>query len=119
MCTPSRRCVPEHSRHMSVPYVTDAHDGFLAVQSKQTRSLCFAFIFRKNSSRTGFGTSASGSGAMPAARTAGLVATGALALMSALGWRVITHGAPALGPSPVGRPLVVQRNVVEAKTVNG
>ena len=62
MCTPSRRCVPEHSRHMSVPYVTDAHEGFLAGQSKQTRSLCLAFIFLKNSSRIGFGTSASGSG---------------------------------------------------------
>eukprot|EP00964_Phaeocystis_antarctica_P039764 scaffold22744_cov55-Phaeocystis_antarctica.AAC.2 len=62
MCTPSRRCVPEHSRHMSVPYVTDAHDGFLAVQSKQTRSLCFAFIFRKTSSTVALGTSASGSG---------------------------------------------------------
>ena len=62
MCTPSRRCVPEHSRHMSVPYVTDAHDGFFAGQSKQTRSLCFAFILRKTSSTTAFGTSASGSG---------------------------------------------------------
>ena len=36
MCTPSRRS-PEHSRHISVPYVTDAHDGFLAEQSKQMR----------------------------------------------------------------------------------
>ena len=62
MCTPSRRCVPEHSRHMSVPYVTDAQEGFLAGQSKQTRSLCFAFILRKTSSTTAFGTSASGSG---------------------------------------------------------
>ena len=35
MCTPSRLCVPEHSRHMSVPYVTDAHEGFFAGQSKQ------------------------------------------------------------------------------------
>ena len=62
MCTPSRRCVPEHSRHMSVPYVTDAHDGFFAVQSKLTRSLYFAFILRNTSSTVALGTSASGSG---------------------------------------------------------
>eukprot|EP00967_Tisochrysis_lutea_P145950 scaffold274714_cov21-Tisochrysis_lutea.AAC.1 len=34
-CTPSRRCMPEQSRHISVPKVTEAQVGFLAGQSKQ------------------------------------------------------------------------------------
>mmetsp|Transcript_23113 Transcript_23113/g.69324 ORF Transcript_23113/g.69324 Transcript_23113/m.69324 type:complete len:221 (-) Transcript_23113:92-754(-) len=33
MCTPRLRCAPLHSRHMSEPYVTDAHCGFLVGQS--------------------------------------------------------------------------------------
>merc|ERR1719149_300990 len=35
MCTPSRRCVPEHSRHMSVPYVTDAHEREAATVAEE------------------------------------------------------------------------------------
>ena len=34
-CTPSDLCMPEQSRHMKMPYVVDAHVGFLALQSKQ------------------------------------------------------------------------------------
>ena len=60
--TPRLRCMPEHSRHMKVPYVTLAHEGFLAGQSKQMRSLCRALIFLNTSSRTLIGTSESGSG---------------------------------------------------------
>ena len=35
-CTPSPRCLPLHSRHMNVPYETDAHCGFFVGQSTQT-----------------------------------------------------------------------------------
>ena len=38
MCTPSRRWMPEHSRHMSVPKVTDDQTGFFPAQSKQIYS---------------------------------------------------------------------------------
>ena len=34
-CTPRRRWIPEHSRHMRVPNVTEDHTGFFAEQSKQ------------------------------------------------------------------------------------
>ncbi len=34
-CTPSPRCLPLHSRHMNIPYDTDAHCGFLVLQSTQ------------------------------------------------------------------------------------
>ena len=36
MCTPSPRCLPEHSRHMKMPYDTDAHCGFFCLQSEKT-----------------------------------------------------------------------------------
>merc|ERR1719264_1728820 len=33
MCTPMPLCAPEHSRHMSAPYVTEAHCGWFEPQS--------------------------------------------------------------------------------------
>jgi hypothetical protein len=33
MWTPSPRCTPLHSRHRKMPYETDAHCGFLVLQS--------------------------------------------------------------------------------------
>ncbi|KAL9266941.1 Dolichyl-diphosphooligosaccharide--protein glycosyltransferase subunit 4A-like protein [Drosera capensis] len=35
MWTPRPRCFPEHSRHMKMPYVTEAHCGFFWEQSTQ------------------------------------------------------------------------------------
>ena len=34
-CTPKPRCLPLHSRHMNIPYDTEAHCGFLVLQSTQ------------------------------------------------------------------------------------
>ena len=34
-CTPNPRCFPLHSKHMKMPYETDAHCGFLVLQSTQ------------------------------------------------------------------------------------
>ena len=36
MWTPSPRCFPEHSRHMKIPYETEAHCGFFCAQSTHT-----------------------------------------------------------------------------------
>lgn len=35
MCVPIRRCCPEQSKQIKMPYVTEAHVAFLAPQSKQ------------------------------------------------------------------------------------
>lgn len=35
-CTPKPRCLPLHSRHMNMPYDTEAHCGFLVLQSTHT-----------------------------------------------------------------------------------
>ena len=34
ICVPIERCLPEQSKHSKMPYVADAHVGFLALQSK-------------------------------------------------------------------------------------
>ena len=36
MCTPSPRCLPEHSRQRKMPWLTLAHCGFTCVQSAHT-----------------------------------------------------------------------------------
>mmetsp|Transcript_42390 Transcript_42390/g.119898 ORF Transcript_42390/g.119898 Transcript_42390/m.119898 type:complete len:277 (-) Transcript_42390:28-858(-) len=55
MCTPFRRCSPEHSRQRYTPYVSEIHVGFLAVHSKQVRFSFFIRSFRKIPSRTSSG----------------------------------------------------------------
>ena len=66
-CTPSLRCAPEQSMHMSMPCVREAHSGPLAPQSAQAS---LPEMRRKRVSTSGLSSASGGDGAVEGVRSA-------------------------------------------------